>query len=291
MWGSGKSPYLSRLPGLDFARAGWCFARYEHPIQSDPSLVAHLLKVAGAIHLMNNRRGRHRRATAFSFVLCGVPPASFVRGPDEQDPFFPSPEERIPDGPRPRCGPFRRAFYRRNGAGPADRPAGYPPRRCAVLGHHCAGRYESFDLGFSDPPLRLESTGTDFFIEALNARGKVLVAFLAETLKEPCAVITEKSATRISGHIVRGDAPVDEDQRTRRASVVSLVRDIIAAFNSPSDGLLGLFGAFALRPRVPVRRPRTEACARKRSARYRSLHSRSHSGLRPRHRARRDPEL
>ncbi len=39
------------------------------------------------------------------------------------------------------------------------------------------GRYESFDLGFSDPPLRLESTGTDFFIEALNARGKVLVAF------------------------------------------------------------------------------------------------------------------
>ncbi|MFX8347237.1 hypothetical protein ABTL51_20190, partial [Acinetobacter baumannii] len=42
-----------------------------------------------------------------------------------------------------------------------------------------------------------------------------------------------------------GDAPVDEDQRTRRASVVSLVRDIIAAFSSPNDGLLGLFGAFA----------------------------------------------
>ena len=120
-------------------------------------------------------------------------------------------------------------------------------RRGVVLssGTTVPGRYESFDLGFSDPPLRLESTGTDFFIEALNARGKVLVAFLAETLSEPCAVITDKSATRISGHIVRGDAPVDEDQRTRRASVVSLVRDIIAAFNSPSDGLLGLFGAFA----------------------------------------------
>lgn len=120
-------------------------------------------------------------------------------------------------------------------------------RRGVVLssGTTVPGRYESFDLGFSDPPLRLESTGTDFFIEALNARGKVLVAFLAETLKEPCAVITGKSATRLAGHIVRGDAPVDEDQRTRRSSVVSLVRDIIAAFNSPSDGLLGLFGAFA----------------------------------------------
>ncbi|MCF2525528.1 anthranilate synthase component I [Bradyrhizobium sp. G127] len=120
-------------------------------------------------------------------------------------------------------------------------------RRGVVLssGTTVPGRYESFDLGFADPPLRLESTGTDFFIEALNARGKVLVAFLSQTLKEPCAVITEKSATRLAGHIVRGDAPVDEDQRTRRASVVSLVRDIIAAFSSPNDGLLGLFGAFA----------------------------------------------
>jgi len=120
-------------------------------------------------------------------------------------------------------------------------------RRGVVLssGTTVPGRYESFDLGFSDPPLRLESTGTDFFIEALNARGKVLVAFLGATLNEACAVITEKSATRLAGHIVRGDAPVDEDQRTRRASVVSLVRDIIAAFSSPNDALLGLFGAFA----------------------------------------------
>ncbi|HEX7792414.1 MAG TPA: anthranilate synthase component I [Afipia sp.] len=120
-------------------------------------------------------------------------------------------------------------------------------RRGVVLssGTTVPGRYESFDLGFADPPLRLESTGTDFFIEALNDRGRVLVAFLAATLNEPCAVVTEKTATRLTGHIVRGDAPVDEDQRTRRASVVSLVRDIIAAFNSPNDALLGLFGSFA----------------------------------------------
>ena len=38
-------------------------------------------------------------------------------------------------------------------------------------------------------------------------------------------VITERNATRLAGHIVRGAAPVDEDQRTRRASVMSLVRD------------------------------------------------------------------
>ncbi len=120
-------------------------------------------------------------------------------------------------------------------------------RRGVVLssGTTVPGRYESFDLGFADPPLRLESTGTDFVIEPLNERGKVLLAFLAETLNEPSAVITEKGATRLKGHIVRGDAPVNEDQRTRRASMMSLVRAIIASFSSNNDPLLGLFGAFA----------------------------------------------
>ncbi|TFV69620.1 anthranilate synthase component I [Bradyrhizobium frederickii] len=120
-------------------------------------------------------------------------------------------------------------------------------RRGVVLssGTTVPGRYESFDLGFSDPPLKLETTGFNFKLEALNRRGEVLIAFLGDVLREPCVVISEKSATRLAGHIVRGDAPVEEDQRTRRASVMSLVRDIIAAFFANDDGLLGLFGAFA----------------------------------------------
>src|SRR6186997_3599297 len=55
------------------------------------------------------------------------------------------------------------------------------------------GRYESFDLGFSDPPLWLQTTGADFSLEALNPRGEVLVAFLGDVLREPCVVITERS--------------------------------------------------------------------------------------------------
>src|SRR4030088_2967495 len=103
-------------------------------------------------------------------------------------------------------------------------------RRGVVLssGTTVPGRYESFDLGFSDPPLQLQTTGIDFSLQALNARGEVLIAFLADALREPCVVITEKNATRLNGHIVRGAAPGDEDQRTRRASVMSLVRDLVA---------------------------------------------------------------
>src|ERR1035437_7186483 len=107
------------------------------------------------------------------------------------------------------------------------------------------GRYESFYLGFSDPPLRLETRGPDFLLQALNARGEVLIAFLGDALREPCVVVTEKNASRLKGHIVRGAAPVDEDQRTRRASVMSLVRDLVAALGANDDPMLGLFGAFA----------------------------------------------
>ncbi|HEV7411334.1 MAG TPA: anthranilate synthase component I [Bradyrhizobium sp.] len=120
-------------------------------------------------------------------------------------------------------------------------------RRGVVLssGTTVPGRYDSFDLGFSDPPLRLETVGSNFSLEALNARGEVLIAFLGDTLREPCVIIDEKTATRLAGHILRGDAPVDEDQRTRRASVMSLVRELVAVLGSSADALLGLFGAFA----------------------------------------------
>jgi anthranilate synthase len=120
-------------------------------------------------------------------------------------------------------------------------------RRGVVLssGTTVPGRYESFDLGFADPPLVLETRGVDFKLSALNARGEVLITFLGDVLRDEAVVITEKSAARLAGHIIRGAAPVEEDQRTRRASVMSLVRDLIAGLGANDDPLLGLFGAFA----------------------------------------------
>src|SRR3954449_1900609 len=110
-------------------------------------------------------------------------------------------------------------------------------RRGVVLssGTTVPGRYESFDLGFSDPPLRLQTAGSKFSLVALNARGEVLIGFLGDALREPCVVVTEKTASRLAGHIVRGAAPVDEEQRTRRASVMSLVRDLVAALGANDD--------------------------------------------------------
>ena len=81
-------------------------------------------------------------------------------------------------------------------------------RRGVVLssGTTVPGRYESFDLGFSDPPLVLETVGSDFSLSALNARGEVLIAFLGDVLREPCVVISERSpdASRRPYHPRRG---------------------------------------------------------------------------------------
>src|ERR1700739_3407413 len=86
-------------------------------------------------------------------------------------------------------------------------------RRGVVLssGTTVPGRYESFDLGFSDPPLKLETSGGNFNAQALNESAQVLIAFLTDVLRDPCVVISEKSASRLAGHIIRGDAPVEED--------------------------------------------------------------------------------
>src|SRR6201986_4132713 len=82
-------------------------------------------------------------------------------------------------------------------------------RRGVVLssGTTVPGRYESFDLGFSDPPLVLETAGSNFSLQALNARGEGLIAFLGDALREPCVVISEKTTTRLARHIARGAAP------------------------------------------------------------------------------------
>ena len=121
-------------------------------------------------------------------------------------------------------------------------------RRGVVLssGTTVPGRYDSFDLGFADPPLLLETTGVNFSLSALNARGEVLIAFLAEALREPCVVITEKTASRLAGHILRGAAP-----DRRRPAHPPRQRDVAGArsrrdvFGANDDPLLGLFGAFA----------------------------------------------
>src|SRR5207237_3514557 len=57
---------------------------------------------------------------------------------------------------------------------------------------------------------------SDGALPILNERGQVLIAFLTDVLSEPCVVISEKTASRLAGHIIRGEAPIDEDRSEER---------------------------------------------------------------------------
>src|SRR5262252_10724838 len=64
------------------------------------------------------------------------------------------------------------------------------------------GRYTRWDMGFVDPPLVFTARGRRFTIDALNPRGHILLAPIAEVVGALAATTIERtSADRISGAI------------------------------------------------------------------------------------------
>lgn len=107
------------------------------------------------------------------------------------------------------------------------------------------GRYTRWDMGFVDPPLALTARGRAFAVAALNARGRVLLAPIAEALAGlSAAEITRIDDDRIEGAVRPSDTRFPEEQRSRQPSVFSVLRALGQLFASPADEHLGLYGAF-----------------------------------------------
>ena len=107
------------------------------------------------------------------------------------------------------------------------------------------GRYTRWDMGFVDPPLMFSACGRGFTVEALNARGEVLLPAIAEALQRLDAVeLGGVGAIRIDGTIREATTRFPEEQRSRQPSVFSVLRALIALFKSPEDEHLGFYGAF-----------------------------------------------
>ena len=106
------------------------------------------------------------------------------------------------------------------------------------------GRYSRHDLGFADPPVVIEGRGRAFTIEALNARGEILLAYIDAHLKDPRLTVATRTAQRIAGTVIEEPASDDEAQRTKRASLFTLLRALKEMFALEDEGNLGLLGAF-----------------------------------------------
>ncbi|WP_116247784.1 anthranilate synthase component I [Nocardiopsis sp. FIRDI 009] len=122
-------------------------------------------------------------------------------------------------------------------------------RRGGVLssGMEYPGRYSRWHLGYVDPCLEVIARGRRVIATALNARGRVLLPVVADALVSVgAAEDRERDADRVAVTVPE-PGPGEfftEEERSRRPSVFTAIRAVIAAMSSPEDANLGLYGAF-----------------------------------------------
>lgn len=119
--------------------------------------------------------------------------------------------------------------------------------RGAVLtsNYEYPGRYSRWDIAFANPPLALTARGREVWIEALNARGHVLLPAFAEAARKGDDLAALKvTAGRIDITVKVPEGKFSEEERSRQPSVFSLIRRILAHFSTQEDNNLGLWGAF-----------------------------------------------
>ena len=107
------------------------------------------------------------------------------------------------------------------------------------------GRYTRWDIGFVNPPLKITGKDRNLEIAALNVRGEILLPEVRRALQN-CAAIESMDAQQQFIKVTVSDDPEEfaEEMRSRKASLFSVLREIVSCFSSPIDPYLGLFGAF-----------------------------------------------
>ena len=138
-------------------------------------------------------------------------------------------------------------------------------RRGGVLssGMEYPGRYSRWHLAYVDPCAEIVARGRRISVRALNPRGGVLLPVLGAALLRAGQAVPPDGASPGSGIEVVIPEPsglVAEEDRSRRPTVFTALREVIAAFagDDPHLGLYGSFGydlAFQFEP-VRLRRDR-----------------------------------
>ncbi|MFE3450103.1 anthranilate synthase component I [Nonomuraea sp. NPDC059194] len=109
------------------------------------------------------------------------------------------------------------------------------------------GRYSRWAFGYVDPCVELVARGRTIAARALNERGKVVLPALASCLLAAGKPVSEPTDTHVEVHIAEPGAEpgevLPEEMRSRRPTVFTAIREVIAAFKG-EDPHLGLYGAF-----------------------------------------------
>ncbi|STY29119.1 anthranilate synthase [Legionella wadsworthii] len=106
------------------------------------------------------------------------------------------------------------------------------------------GRYTCWDIGFYNPPLAVICKQDLIQIDALNQRGKVLLAFMIPVLeKESLLNLTKRSDELLQIHIQSTKKIFSEEERSQQPSVFTVIRSILSFFKMEEEPYLGLYGA------------------------------------------------
>jgi anthranilate synthase len=118
-------------------------------------------------------------------------------------------------------------------------------RRGGVLssGMEYPGRYSRWHMAYVDPCVELIARGRRVTATALNDRGRVLLPVIADAMRRAGETGETAGPGRVEVVIPESGGTFTEEERSRRPTVFSALREIIAAFSGP-DPHLGLYGAF-----------------------------------------------
>ncbi|HET9896056.1 MAG TPA: anthranilate synthase component I [Streptosporangiaceae bacterium] len=105
------------------------------------------------------------------------------------------------------------------------------------------GRYSRWHTGYVDPCLELTAIGRELTATALNDRGAVILPAITSAMLAAGHEHGSAGSVSITVVIPEPAGQLPEEQRSRRPTVFSAIREIIALFAGP-DEHLGLYGAF-----------------------------------------------
>ncbi|MCT9930282.1 anthranilate synthase component I [Planotetraspora sp. A-T 1434] len=105
------------------------------------------------------------------------------------------------------------------------------------------GRYSRWAFGYVDPCVEIVARGRRISARALNDRGRVVLPVIASCLLAAGKPVTEPTSGHVEVHIPESEDLLPEEMRSRRPTVFTAIREVIAAFRG-DDPHLGLYGAF-----------------------------------------------
>ena len=121
----------------------------------------------------------------------------------------------------------------------------YSPGVLLASSFEFPGRYTRWDIGFANPPLVFIGRGNKLEIKALNIRGEILLPEIYRALQSSDVIDQlDGEQQSINLTVLASDEDFTEEQRSRKTSLFTVLRELVACFASTEDAYLGLFGAF-----------------------------------------------